>query len=215
MIENNIYWNKIKTIFNDCINKIMRMEMLIKEEKLYRENFEHQLIEYIKKICNIKYIVISKSKYQALYTILKCFYTNDKNNIKKIKNIDEIKYCKNESIVILDNISINSLIYKELKTKIQNLIVVDAWKNFSLEILKNNKNFDIALIPFGLNNKSCLIFLRDKKYNNIIDSFLNHGSDGKDNCIRIGTNGYIDFFEIIYLYSVLKYINSNLSIKGI
>lgn len=214
MIEKNIDWNKIKIIFNECTNKIMRMEALINKKTLFRDDFEHKLMEYIKKICNIKYIVVSKSKHQALYTILKCFNINE-NEIKKIKIIDSIKYCENESIILLDNISINLSTYKELKHKAQNLIVVSILNNFSLETLKNNKNFDISLMPFGFNNKSCLIFLKDEKYYNVIDSFLNHGSDGKDNCVRIGTNGYIDFFEIIYLYSVLKYMNNNLSIKEI
>ena len=61
--------------------------------------------------------------------------------------------------------------YKELKHKAQNLIVVSVLNNFSLETLKNNKNFDISLMPFGFNNKSCLTFLKDEKYYNVIDSF--------------------------------------------
>ena len=49
MIEKNIDWNKIKIIFNECINKIMRMEALINKKTLFRDDFEHKLMEYIKK----------------------------------------------------------------------------------------------------------------------------------------------------------------------
>ena len=49
---------------------------------------------------------------------------------------------------------------------------------------------------------------------NIVESILDHGSNGHNHYIRVGTNGDWEYMEIIYLYCKLKYLKNNLQYRN-
>ena len=81
---------------------------------------------------------------------------------------------------------------------------------------------DIACVSFGSSKsfgglgQGGAILTNDLNYCQLCDSILNHGSKlNENNCVRVGTNGYLDYMEIIYLYvKTRKFLDSNLNFRN-
>lgn len=69
--------------------------------------------------------------------------------------------------------------------------------------------------PFGGFGEGGAIFTNDDDLYQSVWSFLNQGSDGNDNCVRIGTNGRFDMLHAVFLQEKMKYINQILDKRNV
>ena len=60
--------------------------------------------------------------------------------------------------------------------------------------------------PFGGFGEGGALFTNDEKVYELAKSILDHGSDGNDNCTRVGTNGGFDMLHGVFLDVKAKYL---------